>query len=202
ILLQTFCHDAYENHKPSWTLAAVPTLRQLLFAIKDEEKRELVLTVITEFEKKVLSVANTLERGLIHGDINEQNIIVEKIDNDWQIKAIIDFGDCHVTCYLFEFAITMTYMMLQARDINAGGFVLAGYSSVRDLPEQEYLLLKICIAARLCQSLVIGAYSYLQDPNNSYVLATAEHGWKLLDVIWKESESDLLTRWKKIAETV
>ncbi|KAJ8963239.1 hypothetical protein NQ318_018705 [Aromia moschata] len=200
--LKDFRHDAYESHKHFWMLESVPSIRQLLFAVSDEERRKLILNVVEKFEDRVLSVSNDLERGLIHGDFNEQNIIVDKEGDDWSIKAVIDFGDCHVACYLYEIAITMTYMILQAKDLGAGGHVLAGYSSVRKLPDKEFSLLKVCVAARLCQSLVVGAYTNLQDPKNSYVLVTAAHGWKLLEDLWREPEENLLARWKEISQSL
>ncbi|KAJ8943391.1 hypothetical protein NQ314_009760 [Rhamnusium bicolor] len=194
--LKDFHHPAYDTHISLWMLESLPKLPQFLFAIPNEERRKLVLEVIHEFEERVLSISNTLERGMIHGDFNEQNIIVQKEDDEWRIKAVIDFGDSHIACYLYELAIAMTYMIVEAKDIDAGGYVLAGYLSVRELPEREYRLLKVCIAARLCQSLVIGAYSNLQDPTNTYVMRTAAHGWMILEKIWAEPECKLLEKWK------
>lgn len=87
--------------------------------------------------------------GLIHGDINEQNIIVDEEKGNYRIKAIIDYGDCHIGCYLYELAITMTYMIILAKDIAAGKHVLSGYSSVRKVSDLEYSLLKVNIVTEL-----------------------------------------------------
>lgn len=65
-------------------------------------------------------------------------------DNDWRISAVLDFGDAHRSCYLFELAITMAYMMLLTSDVKTGGLVIAGYSTVRIIPEKEFKLLRVC----------------------------------------------------------
>jgi len=66
-------------------------------------------------------------------------------DESWEIAAVLDFGDTHHSCYLFELAICLCYMMLLAADtdpLDAGGHVIAGYSTVRRLPDAELSLLK------------------------------------------------------------
>jgi hydroxylysine kinase len=66
-------------------------------------------------------------------------------DESWDIAAVLDFGDTHHSCYLFEFAICLCYMMLLAADtdpLDAGGHVIAGYNTVRRLPDVELSLLK------------------------------------------------------------
>ncbi|KAG5866464.1 hypothetical protein JTB14_022612 [Gonioctena quinquepunctata] len=196
--MKSFHHAAYNNYKSLWMLESVPQITQFLFAIADDQKKQLVKDVIQEFQNRVLSISDSLERGLIHGDFNEQNIIVAEKNGEYELKAVIDFGDSHVACYLYELAITMCYMMLIEKDVWPGGYVLAGYSAVRKVQEKELSLLRICIAARLCQSLVIGAYSSLQEPENSYLLTTAGPGWILLEQIWNATDQDLLKTWKNI----
>lgn len=64
----------------------------------------------------------------------------------------------------------------------------------------DKLSFQICICARLCQSLVMGAYTSYQDPSNTYVLTTAEVGWSMLFKIWNTPETSLLNSWNKIIE--
>lgn len=58
----------------------------------------------------------------------------------------------------------------------------------------------MCIAARLCQSLVLGAHAATLDPTNKYILTTSENGWDLLEKLWSSPEVDLLKRWKNTAQ--
>lgn len=62
------------------------------------------------------------------------------------------------------------------------------------------LLLQVCVAARLCQSLVLGLYSHSLDPDNEYLLTTQRAGWKLLKDLWSQSDEDLEELWFTIAD--
>lgn len=59
---------------------------------------------------------------------------------------------------------------------------------------------KVCVAARLCQSLVLGAYSHSLDPENSYLLTTQERGWDLLQRLWAEPDNKIEELWNKTAD--
>ncbi|XP_023711328.1 hydroxylysine kinase isoform X3 [Cryptotermes secundus] len=201
-MLKGFHHPAYDNNKSVWSLESVPLLRKFTFSIQDAERNALVNTIIDAFETAVVSVFDAMEKGLIHGDFNEQNVVVGANPSDcsWDIAAVLDFGDTQHSCYLFELAICICYMMLLAADSNpldVGGHVIAGYSMVRTLPDVEFSILKICVSARLCQSLVLGAYSYLQDPGNEYLLTTSQKGWDVLQLIWNTPNNDLMSKWKE-----
>lgn len=124
-------------------LDSVPQLKQFLSAISDEENNKIVQCIIQEFEDRVLTVRSNLEAGMIHGDFNEQNIILNNETGAWEIAAVLDFGDSQFSCYLYELAITMTYMMILGKDLNAGGHVMAGYASVKQLKPWETNLLKV-----------------------------------------------------------
>lgn len=97
------------------------------------------MDVIDEFKQRVLEVRDQLEPGMIHGDFNEQNILVDEMNGKSRIKAILDFGDSHYSCYLYELAIAMTYIMLLKRDIRVGGHVIAGYLNVKPISDTELL---------------------------------------------------------------
>ncbi|CAH1992278.1 unnamed protein product [Acanthoscelides obtectus] len=197
-----FHHEAYSNrNKFPWMLELAPDIKKYLHTLKDSSKVSTVREVLKEFEDRVLSVCSDFERGLIHGDINEQNILVKQLDDgEYRLKGIIDFGDVNKSCYLFEVAIVMTYMILEARDLDAGGHVIAGYGSVRKISNDEFGLLKVCVEARLCQSLVIGAYCSLREPDNPYILSTAAKGWEMLDKIRSYPEDKLLDNWRAISD--
>lgn len=60
-----------------------------------------------------------------------------------------------------------------------------------------FVSFQICVSARLCQSLVMGAYSYLQDPGNEYLLTTSQKGWDVLQLIWNTPKTDLMSKWKE-----
>lgn len=140
---QNFHHSAYDTYKTLWTLDAAPQIRAFYAALSDEKKK-LVESVLSAFEKRVLNIRHKLTPGMIHGDINEQNVVVkQKDDGSWCLEAILDFGDSQFSCLLYEIAIAMTYAIILSKDASVGGHVLAGYLSRMDLPKEEVALLKV-----------------------------------------------------------
>jgi Ser/Thr protein kinase RdoA (MazF antagonist) len=75
-------------------------------------------------------------QGFIHGDPNEQNILVRKSgsdDNTYVIAGILDFQDAGNTHPLYDLAMLIGYASLQATTfdpLEVGGHALAGYCSV------------------------------------------------------------------------
>jgi len=200
--LQDWNHEALLTHKTVWSLSSISDLRKFTYAIEDTEKTALVEDVIQSFEKEVLLNESKFEKAAIHGDFNEQNIIVS--EDGGQVKAIIDFGDMQYSCLLYDIAITIMYMMVVSSEEDAlvnGGHLLAGYSKHRTIPQHEWQVLKVCVAARFCQSLVMGAYSYSQDPGNEYLLVTASMGWQRLRQIWNTPNKTLIETWKNVIDS-
>ncbi|KAF7415154.1 hypothetical protein HZH68_003643 [Vespula germanica] len=191
--LSKFYHPAFEHHRTIWMLMSMSKLHLFVFAVPDEKRRQLASDVIDTFERNVLKFVPILEQGMIHGDLNEQNILVNKEGTD--IVAIIDFGDSQKTCLIFELAIAICYMLLERKDITEGKHVIEGYQSVRKLTSLEKKILKVCVCARICQSLVMGAYSHLNDPKNKYILTTQKNGWSLLQELWPISDDEIFKIW-------
>lgn len=73
---------------------------------------------------------------------------------------------------------------------------LSSYPHGNHSLSSEYLFQQECIAARFVQSLVLGAYSYQQDPGNEYLLLTAAQGWKVLDSFWYTPKEQLIAQWR------
>ncbi|XP_005182629.1 hydroxylysine kinase [Musca domestica] len=196
--LKNFQHEAYDSHTSTWQLQSVPQIKKFLYVLEDHSRKALVEEVMEAFEKTVLSKLDTFEMQIIHGDFNEQNIIVEPCANgqDYKIKAVIDFGDTNKSPILFEIGIALTYMLLQAKSLESGGVFLAGFETILPLNAETKSYLKYCVAARLAQSLVMGAYTHSLHPSNEYVLVTQEQGWKLIEELWREKWETIDDIWK------
>ena len=160
--------------------------------------------------------------GFIHGDPNEQNILVRRkpgntsatsagsddtdtdTDTEYVVCGILDFQDAACTHPLYDLAMIVAYVMLVATTfdpLEVGGHMLAGYKSVLALPEVERALLRVCVAGRLVQSLVLGAYSYSLDPTNDYLLTTARRGWRVLHALWDTPPDTLHALWADIGQS-
>ncbi|XP_076631996.1 hydroxylysine kinase [Colletes latitarsis] len=192
-VLTGFSHPAYDDHNTLWMLTSVPRLRQFTYAVNNALEKTLANQVIQTFEQDVLRVTSQLEQGIIHGDLNEQNIVMSPNGRD--IAAVIDFGDAHRTCLIFELAIALCYMILQSGDVAMGKHVIEGYQVVRKLTDLEKSILKVTVCARICQSLVMGAYSHIHDPQNEYLLVTQKSGWSLLKKLWPLDRDEVLRIW-------
>ncbi len=150
---------------------------------------------------------------MIHGDFNEQNILVAETaettrlseeHKEYDVVAAIDFGDMMDSYYLFEIAIVIMYMMVESKIVEpllVGGHVLAGYLTEMQLSQVEFDCLKTCVAGRYCQSLVMGAYSYIQDPTNDYLIVTAANGWPQLKRLWDTPADQLYAGWRQIIQS-
>jgi len=202
-VLSSFDHAAYKDRSTIWSLTSMPQVLNFIDAVKDVDNKRLAEEIINEFIKVVKPLEASLPKGIIHGDLNEQNIIVQQDEDskEFSVAGVLDFGDSHSACYVYETAIVIMYMMTQCKCIpayEAGGHVMAGYIKHRSLTDDEKKIIRICVANRYAQSLVMGAYSYAQDPGNEYLLITSKNGWKILHEFWSIPPSDLYRCWSKI----
>ncbi|XP_071167693.1 hydroxylysine kinase-like [Mytilus edulis] len=211
--LQGFENKYFRNKSKGfiWSLTEMAGLLEYTFAVKDKENLEIVNEVIKAFKDEVVPNYNKITEGYIHGDINEQNILVREILENQNtesgvkcpcdVTAFIDFADVSYSYRVFDVAIMVAYMSIDCKEfdqLDVGGHVLAGYFTQSTLNAEEMDVMRICICCRLVQSLVMGAYSYHMEPSNTYVLQTAKRGWPLLSKFWKTSKIDLLKRWDEI----
>ncbi|KAL5022539.1 hypothetical protein ScPMuIL_001694 [Solemya velum] len=210
--LQSFHHPVYDTYDTVWSLTHTPNLGKFASAVKNDTDREVCEQVIEAFKQEVVPRYNQLQKGIIHGDANENNILVAPVDGrhldvdvdddvEYDVTGIIDFADSCKSYLVLDVAITATYMSIECKKVDqldAAGYILAGYMSEGYLNETELDIMKTCICSRLAMSLIMGAYTYMQDPSNVYVLETAEKGWPLLHKYWAAPNDELLARWKSI----
>ncbi|XP_012278011.1 hydroxylysine kinase-like [Orussus abietinus] len=190
-LLRGFSHPGYDAHDNLWMLTNLPKLKPFTLAVKDLQKRNLVCDVILDFENEVLANAGKLERGIIHGDFNLNNFVMDNTEE--KITAIIDFGDSQKAFLIFELTIALAHVIHHTQDIKIGRFVIEGYESVKKLSDFERNILKTVVCARFVQCLVMGTYNQCNDPK--YVFELQETGWVVLENLWLTERSQLLRMW-------
>lgn len=59
-------------------LENVPELSNFKDAIKEPDLLETIEKILETFNERVIPAIPTLEKGIIHGDMNEHNILVKK----------------------------------------------------------------------------------------------------------------------------
>uniref|UniRef100_F6XGM8 Hydroxylysine kinase n=2 Tax=Ciona intestinalis TaxID=7719 RepID=F6XGM8_CIOIN len=133
---------------------------------------------MAKFEEEVLTKLSSLRKGLIHGDANTSNIIMQQLlggdgmDQCWGVCGVIDFGDSHCSYCVFEVAIMLTYLMVKAVKCNCDMFTVAeyglkGYQTVLPLGDKEKDILYIVIAQRCVQSLSSASKEICDQPENT-----------------------------------
>lgn len=192
--LARFSNPALENRQMLWSLKSVPKLRDFTFAIENVDSKRLVHEVVDVFEEDVLAVSAELKFGIIHGDFNQHNILVDEGGGD--ISAVIDFGDMHASFWIFDLAVAICYAIVATEDVGMGKHILRGYQESRRLTGLEKKILKTCVCARLCQTLTLGLYFYGLDPKNEYVLSSQKYGWTALKKLWPMGQEEVLGLWE------
>ncbi|XP_060564806.1 hydroxylysine kinase-like [Ruditapes philippinarum] len=208
--MKGFNHNFSDNHTNIWSLHQTPSLKQFQDVLPCEADITVIKEVVEAFEQYVLPKYDTFTKGVIHGDLNEQNIIVNEVPGQHDIptdqrihdvSAVIDFCFISYSYIVFDIAICIAYISIECPDesqADVGGHFLSGYYKTCSLNSDEFEALKILICARLCQSLVYGAHTYAQQPGNDYILSTQKRGWPLLHKLWKMSTEHLYSKWKVI----
>lgn len=146
---------------------------------------------------KMVLMCFVLISGLIHGDLNDLNLLVQPKENGaHRLSGIVDFGDMHIGYYIYELAITIVYMMMEhPNPIEVGGPVLAGWESILPLNEAEKDCLYMLVTSRFCQSSVIARYSVLLHPENAEYLTTSKKGIPLLHQLWARGKEEVEKVW-------
>ena len=67
--------SGFENRNSIWYLSSIPDVKDFTFAITDPERRRLAEEIIQAFSDTVKPMESQLEKSIIHGDFNEQNIL-------------------------------------------------------------------------------------------------------------------------------
>ncbi|XP_071965032.1 hydroxylysine kinase-like [Antedon mediterranea] len=174
--------------------------------VRHSDKRELITKTFNMFVSDVDSRKSEFEKGLVHSDYNESNILVESFPNSVNgtsktfIVGIIDFFDLCYNPLVYDVAIGLLYMMLMRPQdmLTAGGHFLAGYQSKRCLKDIEKEAIIKTTSARLAQSLVSGLVSFSKDPENVYLLKTQTSGWDCLSMLSNTPEQDIWKTWDSL----
>ncbi|EFB25845.1 hypothetical protein PANDA_012135, partial [Ailuropoda melanoleuca] len=209
--LQTFHHPELSSLRREnfiWNLKNVPLLEKYLDALGQSRNREIVVEVIQRFKDEILTKLSHFRECINHGDLNDHNILVESStsasgDTLYRVSGILDFSDMSCGYYVFEAAITITYMMIESKSpVHVGGHVLAGFESVIPLTPVERGALFLLVCGRFCQSLVIAAYScQLHPENKDYLMITAKTGWKHLQHMFDLGQKAVEEIWFETARS-
>ncbi|XP_071965113.1 hydroxylysine kinase-like [Antedon mediterranea] len=193
---EDFSHEYFKQMDDyEWNLTKIVEIAPSKLAALTDKKRQLSESVIDEFRTNVLPKCSQLKEGVIHGDFRPANIVVDYTGDNASL-SVIDFGDSIRSYVLFDLVITLAHTMLYDIDsyLNVARQVIAGYTSVIQLPTWQIRLLRTCIQARLVQVLVLCYNRYIELPfNEDYLLGCERQGgWKLVEILHDLSDTEWL----------
>ena len=164
-----------------WDLATASQHRSKLGLVEDPEKRRIAEQLFHFYAAGALPGLPNLSHSLIHGDANDENILV----HDGRVVGLLDFGDSLYNPTICELAITLAYAMLdQPQPVEAASKVVAGYHAVRPLSIAELEVLYPLICGRLCSTVTIAAERRQIDSNHPTWFVTEKRAWKLLQQLY------------------
>ncbi len=181
VALASFHHPAARRDLP-WDLARAGWVREHLAAITDPGRRALVERFLALYEAEVVPALAALPCGVIHGDANDYNVLVDGPRGEpRRVASLIDFGDMHESIVVAEPAVAAAYALFGERDpLAAVACVVTGYHAERPLAEAEIAVLFPLVAMRLVVSVVTSALRKAEKPGDPYVTVSEQPAWEAL----------------------
>ncbi len=148
-------------------------------ALLDQSQRALVDPVFDAWDRIAW---DKLPAGLIHGDANDYNVLVDA--SGARVVTVLDFGDMVHSAVICDLAIALAYVMLGKPDpIQAAAPVVAAYRQVRPITADEQAALMPLVAARLAMSVCNCAWQTRESPGNEYLTISNREAWALLEML-------------------
>lgn len=182
----------------AWDVRTVQSsVAPFLSALADgADERALVEGALARFAELAAPLDAELPRQLIHGDLNDQNILVSPAaEGAARALGVIDFGDMAHTWRACELGIALAYTLISCNYEQHVGTGVAeraweccaalsrAYDAALPLSEAEWTALPALVGARIAASLVFGSYSAALQPENAYLTLTLTPGWRALRAV-------------------
>ena len=170
--LSTFDHSHLDRDN-AWDLRRAPDLLEYVRYIDGDDRRRLIEAELSHFDSRAVPALSTLRVSPIHNDGNDANILVCGKGYEARASGVIDFGDMTRAPVICEVAIAATYAMLEVPDpVGTAVEVVRGYHTEYPLQEQELVVLRDLVCARLCSSVLVSAFRSKVEPDNDYLLSS------------------------------
>ena len=180
-----------------WDLQYFTSLKKYIPHIGDEQKREKAYTVMAAYEAHILPRLPSMKKGVIHGDVNGHNIVLQKVGEKYEIAGVIDFGDCVQTCYLSELAIMLAHgMMDKENPVEFVAPMLRGYLDAFPMSREDLQCLYYAVLARLSAIAVKGEYNLSLEPWNMYISSDIPLAHDTMDLLLALSKEEVEKAWK------
>ncbi len=178
LALQGLQHETAKRYS-QWDLKQALWMQAQLTQIENVKDREYAAACLKIFASEVRPVLPFLRQSIIHGDINNYNVMVAA-DGE-TVSGFIDFGDVVETATICELAIALAYVMLDKPDPIASAMqMIKAYHRAYPLQENEIDILFHLICIRLCMTVVVAAIRKKEEENQAYLTISEKPAWDLL----------------------
>ncbi len=164
--------------RSTWDLQfAMDNVDKLKYILKPKDQK-LVHYFLDQYNHRVLPKIKQLPKSIIHGDLNEHNILV----NQTSLVGLIDFGDCSYGPLINDIAIALCYLLMldDSIDLDLLSPFISAYHAIRPIMIEEIDLIFWLIAARLCVSVLHSAEAKALSTDTDYILISEKAAWNLL----------------------
>jgi Ser/Thr protein kinase RdoA (MazF antagonist) len=168
--------DHEEAHrKHDWDILNTDELSPKISHIKNEENNAIAtyyVNLFIEFKPKI----QKLRRQIIHGDVNDYNIILGENGS----VRFIDFGDLIYTQTICDLAICLAYLSIYFSENPIDGILptLRSYHKHFPISNEELEVLFPLLCSRLAMSVIQS--TYFSDPENPYISISQGKAWDTL----------------------
>lgn len=175
--LSAIRHSAAQRYL-KWDLQQYHWIHEHVSQLHEESDKTCVEFFIQRFAAHAAAILPALRHSIIHGDVNDYNILVTGAAH---VTGFIDFGDVVESATVCELAIALAYVMLDKPDpLAAAVSVIKGFHAVFPLQEQEIDILFDLVCMRLCISVVNSALRKQENPEDAYLVISERPAWELL----------------------
>eukprot|EP00117_Sycon_ciliatum_P047466 scpid80862/ scgid33903/ Aminoglycoside phosphotransferase domain-containing protein 1 len=190
---------AIRERRLRWSTVEASNCRPGIPFIPDLELRNIVERVLERYEQELLPNLSSMSQGVVHGDLNESNIIVDPSRPD-EVFGIIDTSDTIFGPYVVDLGIAMAYLSLLMIDgeqslVDAVAPIVRSYCAKRSLNKAERESLHLWMMTRQVQTAAFGYQAFADDPDNEYILASARLVARGLPKLFAASPEDVLSSW-------
>lgn len=148
----------------AWDLSEAQQHREAIALIEDPKQRRAIEGCFHLHAACALPVLPDCPQGILHGDPNDENILVDEN----RVLGLLDLGDCLRGALVQDLAISLAYALqhdnTSLEDVAA---LVAGYDAVRRLDAVEEESLFPLVLARLATSACIAAGRLCKTPDHA-----------------------------------
>lgn len=193
--LRGFFHEA-AGRVLLWDIKQAGRLRSMLDATEDPLLRARLTAILDHSDAEIATRLPRLRAQVVHNDFNPFNVVVDGVAAT-HVTGVIDFGDMVHTALVCDLAVACSYQVADgASPLRHIADMVAGFSRMVPLEEEELALLPHLIRLRHAVTLIITAWRARRYPENApYILRNvpaALRGLQVVDGIGPAAMRDML----------